>query len=183
MELYKHFLCWYLWVFVMSTLTYGSGIVIQTLVNVQLPIYNWNWTDQFSEFQLFKCQFKSQKLWKIHKDEKLDYLLAILSKDRYAAIDHGVPATAQNKTKHNKFLDCIECTLDNEISPLFCIYKQEGIKKKADETIEEVMDCMCQLIHHVQIGDQWNAAFVFEVQCRLIHAIPNDNIELCREHL
>ena len=42
---------------------------------------------------------------------------------------------------------------------------------------------MCQLAHHALIGDGSNAAVKFEVQCRLIHAIQDGDIELQKELL
>ena len=54
---------------------------------------------------------------------------------------------------------------------------------RTDETIEAPMDCICQLAHHALIGDGSDAAVEFQVQHRLIGAIPDGDIELWKELL
>ena len=54
---------------------------------------------------------------KIKAEEKLDYLLCILGKEGYAAMDRWVPADEAHKNDPVKFLDYIESMLDDEISP------------------------------------------------------------------
>ena len=77
-----------------------------------------------------------------------------------------------------KFLDYLESTLDDEISPCVRVYELEDINKRTDETIDALIDRICQLACHTLIGDGSDAAVKFEVQCRLIHAIPDGDIEL-----
>ena len=80
--------------------------------------HDWNVADWMHEFRLFKCQFDTWfQLCKIKAEECLDYLLCILGKDGYAAMDHWVPTDEAHKWDSEKFLDYLESTLDDEISP------------------------------------------------------------------
>ena len=67
--------------------------------------------------------------------------------------------------------------------PEFRVYELEDIKKRSDESINELIDRIHQLTHHVQIGNGSDAAIEFEVQCRLIQAIPDADIKLWKELL
>ena len=70
----------------------------QVPVHVPLPTYNWAASDQMWEFHLFKCQLETWTwIHKIKSEEKLDYLLCILGKEGYAAIDRWVPADETHK--------------------------------------------------------------------------------------
>ena len=90
----------------------------QAPVPVPLPIYNWAASNQVQEFCLFKCQLETwTRICKIKAEEKLDYLLCILGKEAYATMDRWVPADEAHKSDPVKFLDYIESTLDDEISP------------------------------------------------------------------
>ena len=90
----------------------------QAPVPVPLPTYNWAANDQMREFCLFKCQLETwTRICKIKAEKKLDYLLCILGKEGYAAMDRWVPADETHKNDPAKFLDYIESTLDDEISP------------------------------------------------------------------
>ena len=90
----------------------------QVPVHVPLPMYNWAASDQMQEFCLFKCQLETwTQIQRIKAEEKLDYLLCILGKEGYAAVDRWVPADEAHKNDPEKFLDYIESTLDDEISP------------------------------------------------------------------
>ena len=73
--------------------------------------------------------------------------------------------------------------LDDEISPRVHVYELEDITKRSDESINELVDQICQLACRAQIGNGSDAAIEFEVQCRLIQAIPDTNIELCKQLL
>ena len=86
----------------------GSEIVVQAPINVHLPTYDWNAPDQMQEFQLFKPQFISRKniCW-IMSDE-VDYLLSILGKKGYAAIDCWMPTDPADKYDAGTFLDYLE---------------------------------------------------------------------------
>ena len=69
-------------------------------------------------------------------------------------------------------------TLDDEISPCVRVCELEDVKKKTDEVIDALIGHICQLDHHALIGDGSNVAVEFEVHCRLIHAIPDGDIQL-----
>ena len=136
------------------------------------------------EYCLFKCQLETWfRLCKIKAEECLDYLLCILAKEGYAAMDCWVPPDEGHKQDPEKFLDYIESTLDDEISPCVCVYKLEDVKKRSDKSVDELIDRLCQLACWTQFGDGNNATIGFEVQCRLIQAIPDADIELQKELL
>ena len=119
------------------------------------------------------------QICKIKAEETLDYLLSILGKEGYATIDRWVAADEAHKNNPEKFLDYIESTLDDEISPRVCVYELEDITKRSDEPINELVDWICQLTCRAQIGNGSDAVIKFEIQCRLIWAIPDANIKLC----
>ena len=90
----------------------------QVPVHVPLPTYNWAAGDQMWEFCLFKCQLETwTQICNIKAEEKLDYLLCILGKEGSATMDRWVPADEVYKNDPKKFLDYIESTLDDKISP------------------------------------------------------------------
>ena len=135
------------------------------------------------EFQLFRCQFTSWKKIRQITANKVDYLLSILIKEEYAAMDCWVPANAAYKYDSGKLLHYLESTLDDEISPWVRVYELEHIKKTTDETTDALMDCICQLAHHALIGDRSNVPVEIEAQHRLICAILDGDIELWKELL
>ena len=96
-------------------------------------------------------------------------------------MDRWVPEDEAHKNDLMKFLDYIESILDDEICPRVCVYKLEDITKRSDKSIDELVDQICQLTHRAQIGNGSDAAIEFEVQCRLIWAIPDVDIELCKQ--
>ena len=96
-------------------------------------------------------------------------------------MDRWVPADQAHKNDPVKFLDYIESMLDDEISPWVHIYELEDITKRSDESINELVDWICQLTHRAQIGDGSDAAIEFKVQCRLIWAIPDADIKLHKQ--
>ena len=98
-------------------------------------------------------------------------------------MDRWVPTDEAHKNNPKKFLDYIESMLDNEIYPQVCVYKVEDITKRSDESINEQVDQICQLACRAPISNGSDAAIEFEVQCRLIWAIPDANIELCKQLL
>ena len=67
--------------------------------------------------------------------------------------------------------------------PQVCVYELEDTTKKSDESIDELVDWICQLACRAQIGNSSDAAIEFKVQCRLICVIPDANIELCKQLL
>ena len=136
------------------------------------------------EFCLFKCQLESwTRIHKIKAEEKLNYLLCIMGKEGYAAMDRWVPADEVHKNNPVKFLNYIESTLDDEISPRVHFYELEDISKRSDKSINELVDQICQLAHRAQIGNGSDTVIEFEVQHRLILAIPDANIKLHKQLL
>ena len=136
------------------------------------------------EFCLFKCQPETwTRICKIKAEEKVDYLLCILGKEIYATMDRWVPADEVHKNDPVKFLDYIESTLDDEISPQVHVYELEDITKRSDKSIDEVVDQICQLAHRAQIGNGSDAAVEFKVQHMLIWVIPDAEIELYKQLL
>ena len=67
--------------------------------------------------------------------------------------------------KHNndpeKFLDYIESMLDDKISPRVHVYELEDITKRSDESINELVDQICQLACRAQISNGSDAAIEF----------------------
>ena len=98
-------------------------------------------------------------------------------------MDRWVPADEAHKNNPMKFLDYIESTLDDEISPQVHVYELEDVTKRSDESINEVVDWICQLTHRAQTGNGNDAVIEFKVQCRLIWAIPDANIKLHKQLL
>ena len=111
-------------------------------------------------------------------------IICILGKEGYATMDRWVPADEVYKSNPEKFLGCyIESTLDDEISTGVHVYKLEDITERSDESIDELVDGICQLTCRAQISNGSDAVIEFEVQCRLIWAIPDANIELHKQLL
>ena len=50
-----------------------------------------------------------------------------------------------NKNDPVKFLDYIESTLDDEISPRVRVYELEDITQRPDKSIDELVNWICQL--------------------------------------
>ena len=98
-------------------------------------------------------------------------------------MDRWVPANEAHKNDPKKSLDYIESTLDNEISLQVHVYKLEDITKRFDESIDELVDWICQLACRTQISNGSDAAIEFEVQHRLIPAILDTDIELHKQLL
>ena len=94
-----------------------------------------------------------------------------------------VPADEAHKNDPKKFLDYIESTLDDEISPRVHVYELEDVTKRSDESISELVDQIYQLAHGAQIANGSDAAMKYEVQHRLIWVIPDANIKLCKQLL
>ena len=98
---------------------------------------------------------------------------------------HGQICTSRWSAEEwpEKFLGYIENMLDDEISPQVCVYELEDITKRSDKSIDELEDRICQLGHRAQIGNGSDGVIEFEVQCRLIWAIPDTDIELHKQLL
>ena len=63
------------------------------------------------------------------------------------------------------------------------VYKLEDVKKRTDETIDAPIDCIHQFSCCALIGDGSDVSVESEVQCMLIYAIPDGDIELWKELL
>ena len=98
-------------------------------------------------------------------------------------MDRWVPADEAHKNDPVKFLDYIESALDDEISPWVHVYELEDIIKRSDESIDDLVDQICQLTCRAQIGNGRDAAIEFHIQCRLIWVISEANIQLCKQLL
>ena len=150
----------------------------QAPVPVPLPTYNWATSDQMQKFCLFKCQLETwTRIPKIKAEEKLDYLLCILGKEGYATMDRWVPADVAQKNDPAKFLDYIESTLDDEISPQVCVYELEDITRRSYESINELVDQICQLAHWAQIGDGITPARDLQ---NILHCGVRSGCHVCR---
>ena len=98
-------------------------------------------------------------------------------------MDRWVLADEAYRNDPRKFLDYIESMLDDEISPRVHVSKLEDITKRSDESIDKLVDWICQLVCRAQISNGSDAVIEFEVQCRLIQVIPDANIELHKQLL
>ena len=98
-------------------------------------------------------------------------------------MDRWIPADEAHKNNPMKFLDYIESMLDDKISPQVNVYELEDITKRSGESIDELVDKICQLACRAQISNGSDAAIEFKVQHRLIWVIPDANIELCKQLL
>ena len=132
----------------------STHVLYQAPLSVPLPTYDWNVTHQMWEFRLFKCQLDTWFwLCKIKAKEHLDYLLCILSKEGYTAMDHWVPPDEAHKWDPEKFLDYLESTLDDKISPQIWVYDLDDVKKRSDKSVNELIDRICQT--HPPCTDRW----------------------------
>ena len=148
------------------------------------PKYEWKAKDQLREMRLFQRQLEHWfTIQKTKDDQKLIYTLSFLGKEGYAAQDRWVPKDDEDATSYKDFLGYISGTLDNEISARVRVYELEDIKKRAGETIDELVDRIRQLARLAKIGDNTDASIEFEVQRRLIRAIPDSDIQLRKELL
>ena len=75
----------------------------------------------------------------------------------------GFPLVLQTKNDADKFLNYLESTLDDGISPPVRVYELGDVKKRTDETIDALIDCICQLALCVLISNGSDAAVEFEV--------------------
>ena len=57
-------------------------------------------------------------------------------------MDCLMPTGSADKKDAGKFLDYLESTLDDEISPHVRVYELEDIKKRTDDTFDAIIDHM-----------------------------------------
>ena len=82
------------------------------------------------------------------------------------------------KQDWHAFLLHFTSTLDTEVGPRVQGYDLEAIQKKKDKTAKELVAYIYQMVARAHIGDGSTAAIEFEVQCRFLRAITDDEIEL-----
>ena len=112
--------------------------------------------------------------------DEVEYLLSTLHKEGYASMVCWMPNDPADRNDAGKLLDYLESSLNDEISPHVKVYELEDVKKRTDETIDALIDCIHQLACCAPIGDVSDAAVELEAQQRLIHAIPDGDIELLK---
>ena len=70
-------------------------------------------------------------------------------------MDCWMPTDPTDKSDARKFLNYMESTLDDEISFHNRVCELEDVKKRTVETIDALIDCICQLACCALIGDGW----------------------------
>ncbi|ELU13991.1 hypothetical protein CAPTEDRAFT_185406 [Capitella teleta] len=93
------------------------------------------------------------------------------------------PSATGDRDDYDKFLQYLHTTIDDQIAQKIRVYDLEDIKKKPDESIIELVDRIRQMARLAEIGDNSDKAIEFEVQRRLIRAIPDSDIALRKELL
>ena len=147
-------------------------------LNINQPQYDFDAPDQHKEFRVFKQQFTSWFiLWQIQEFQALPAILSCLDRKGYNIYDEWC-ADAATKKDWCAFLLHFESTLDTEVGPRVHVYDLEAIQKKKDKTAKELVAHIHQMAARAHIGDSSTAAIEFEVQCRFIRAITDDEIEL-----
>ena len=63
-------------------------------------------------------------------------------------MDCWIPTEPTDKNDAGKFLNYLEGTLDDEISPCIRVFELEDVKKRTDETTDALIHCICQLACH-----------------------------------
>ena len=74
--------------------------------------------------------------------DKAAYLISIHGKEGYSAMDNWMPTGPTDKNVVGKFLNYLESTLGDDISPHVRVYELEDVKKRTDETIDALIDCI-----------------------------------------
>ena len=147
-------------------------------LNINQPQYDFDAPDQHKEFRMFKQQLTSWFILRqIQEFQALPAILSCLGRKGYDIHDEWC-ADAATKKDWCAFLLHFESTLDTEVGPRVHMYDLEAIWKKKDETAKELVVHICQMAARARIGDGSTAAIEFEVQCRFIRAITDDEIEL-----
>ena len=152
-------------------------------LNINQPQYDFDAPDQHKEFRVFKQQLASWFILRqIREFQALPAILSCLGRKGYDIHDEWCADAAMKKDWH-AFLLHFESTLDTEVGPRVHVYDLEAIRKKKDETVKELVARICQMAARAHIGDGSTAAIEFEVQCRFIRAITDDEIEFRRRLL
>ena len=147
-------------------------------LNINQPQYDFDAPDQHKDFRVFKQQLTSwfilQQIWEF---QALPAILSCLGRKGYNIHDEWCADAATKKDWH-AFLLHFESTLDTEVGPRVHVYDLEAIWKKKDETAKELVAHIHQMAARALIGDGSTASIEFEVQCRFITDITDEEIEL-----
>ena len=117
------------------------------------------------------------------EERKLRTMLQILQKEGYASFERWTPNDATLKESYVEFLKYLKGTVDSEITQRIRVYDLESIRMRQNETVDELVDRIRELARLAQIGDNSDEAIEFEVERRLIKAIPDTDIMLRKELL
>lgn len=148
------------------------------------PKFDWSAKDRLREIRLFRCQLED---WfednAVAEDKQMRKTLQILGKEGYAAKDRWVPADVEDKEDYKKFLDYLKGIVDTEVTARVRLHELEDIRMRSNETVDELVDRIREMARLARIHDESEAAIEFEVQRRLIKAIPDCDKPLRKELL
>ena len=122
------------------------------------PTFNWNSTEQYSDFQLFtksvKSWFTLQNIVKEEKDgsdeidsTRLEYVLNFLGNTGRKKYERWQPSGTEDEVKKkkasaDKFMDYLLSTMDHEVSQHCRIYQLEDVRIQAGESPDELVECL-----------------------------------------
>ena len=120
------------------------------------PTFNWNSTEQYSDFQLFtksvKSWFTLQNIVKEEKDgsdeidsTRLEYVLNFLGNTGRKKYERWQPSGTEDEVKKkkasaDKFMDYLLSTMDHEVSQRCRIYQVEDVRIWAGESPDELVE-------------------------------------------
>ena len=162
-----------------KALTDNKGSLTDSL---KPPTFNWNYSEQFEDFQLFII--KGMESWytlqgipdKAGDTTWLEYLLNFLGPIRQRKHEQWNPsgATAEEWEKNKLFMEFIHSSMDHLVSKQCRIYQLEEIRIKAGETPDK-------LVEWIQIlADRCNFPTNVEkerhIQFWMVHALSNTDL-------
>ena len=126
------------------------------------PTFDWNSSEQYSDFQLFTKSVKSWlTLQNILKEEKmvplklttrLEYVLNLLGNTGRKKYERWQPSgpdeVRKAKASAEKFMDYLLSTMDHEVSQHCRIYQLEDVRIWAGESPDELVECLHALADH-----------------------------------
>ena len=128
------------------------------------PTFDWNSTEQYSDFQLFtksvKSWFTLQNIVKEEKDgstkidsTRLEYILNFLGNTGCKKYERWQPSGTDDEVKKikasaDKFMDDLLSTMDHEVSQHCKIYQLEDVMIWAGESPDELMESLHALADH-----------------------------------
>ncbi len=68
--------------------------------------------------------------------------------------------------------------VDNNVTHQLLTYELEDTRNKLDESVDDLIDCICQMVHQCCVFNGSDTAIEYELQCCLIRAIPDKDITL-----